>query len=406
MTLVTESRGLMRGWIPPLPLLLGAGAFGASWIVLYRLARSGPIVPSFAAFGWVHLVALGWITLVALAILLHVIPAFLDVEWQLQGVARACTLVFAAGVAALVDGFFMPSIAALQIGGTIAFGSLLVYGICIAQPLRAVGNAIARAFGITFALLLAAATLGTSFTYALGMALPLMMPSRLPAAHAALGIGGWLSLLVVGVSARTMRPISGVRSRWQPLHIVSSSALLAGTIVAAAGFAYGWPLVVTAGCALLLAGACAYAIDIADILRRATVPHRPPQAFMAAACAWSIVAGALLLVAAQGAETAAVAAVFVALMGWIGSAVLAHLHHIGVRVLLTTLRGEDDETRPQSVLASPLSWLTFFSHQCAVALVAIGLIAPQPVLVAAGALAGAIAFLAMAANLAGAAQRA
>lgn len=389
----------MRGWIPPLPLVLGACAFGASWPVLFHLAQTGALGPSFAAFGWVHLVALGWITLVALAVLLHVIPAFLDTEWPLQPLARGCTLAFAAGAATLIAGFFFSSIVALQVGGTVLLVSLGVYGACLAQPLRAAWSAIARAFGITFLLLLVVAALGAAFTFALGGALPATVLARGPAAHAVLGIGGWLSLLVVGVSARTMRPISGVRSRWQPMHIVSSSALLAGAIVTAAGFAWALNAVVAIGCLLLFTGAVAYAIDIADILRRATVPHRPPQAFMAAACTWALVAGALLVAAAFGAHTGSAIA-FVALMGWIGSAVLAHLHHIGIRVLLTTVRGEDDETRPQAVLTAPLTWSTFGLFQSAVLLAAAGLVASNPGLVEMGSVAGCAAFIAMVTNIA------
>ncbi|MDQ2993110.1 MAG: hypothetical protein M3R30_09875 [Candidatus Eremiobacteraeota bacterium] len=395
----------MKGWIPRLPLVSGLGSFGLSWIVLFAIARAGLPDASLLPLAWVHLVALGWIGTIALAVIFFALPTFLDVEWEgpWQATARTCTLVFGIAALALSLGFWLGSIPLLQIAGTAILATLLVYTLAMAQPLaiamrgERARRAIARAFAITFCALLLTAILGVSFAYALGGRLAPAFLVGTPQAHALLGIGGWLTLLVFGVSGRTLGPIAGARSRSLALHIASSSLVLAGTAIAATGAATRLPIVLTIGSALILAGTIAYAADILDVLGRATVPHRPPQAWMGAAAIWAIVAATLLLLSAFGA-TFASAGIFVALIGWIGSAILAHIHHIGVRVLLTTLRGEDDETRPGDVLCAPVSWATLGLYQFATLVGAYALCANAPLVLEAAAVAGFLAFLTTAIN--------
>jgi hypothetical protein len=259
-------------------------------------------------------------------------------------------------------------------------------------------RAIARAFAGTIGLLVATAALGAAFTYALGGRLAASLLIGVPQAHALLGIGGWLTLLVVGVSARTMGPIAGARSRFPALHIVAASALLLGTIAAACGAWLRIPGLVFSGGTLFLIGSVIYAADIADVARRATATHRPPQVLMLCAATWAVVA-AILLLATVADKPFAAAAIYAALIGWIGSAVLAHLHHIGIRVLLTSVRGEDDETRPGAVLDARLSWSTLVLYQVAAVAGTTAIALAAPVLLEIAALAGFLAFVALLANL-------
>ncbi len=399
----------MRGWIPPLPIALGVAASGASWVLLFIAAPQSPA--SFAALAWVHAVALSWITLIALSILLHAIPEFLDVEWRSAAVARGMTLFFAAGAGALVAGFASADVLTLRWGAAIALGAVVAYACAASEPLaRAIGRggvarAVARAFGATLAFLIVTAALGALFAAALGGGAPPTVLRSMPPAHAILGIVGWLSLLVTGVSARTIGAIAGARSPRVWAHVGSGSALLVGAITGALGFAIGRQSVALAGSVLLLAGMAAYAYDLARVLRGATVAHRPPQILMACAVVWAIVAAALLLGAIAGYRWGA-PAVYVALIGWIGSAVIAHVHHIGVRVVLTNVRGEDDETRPQAVLAAPLTWTATAAYQLAALAGAVGLLGMQPDLVRCAACFGFVSFAATVLNLAWAYRRA
>lgn len=401
---------MMRGWIPPLPLALGAAAFGLSWIVLFAAAGAASTGVSFVALAWVHIVALGWIVLIALSILIHAIPAFLDVEWRLSGIARIATLFFAAGTAVLVGGFLGADTAALQAGAVLALAALAVYVAAACEPLGAAiarkgtARAVARAFGTTFAFALATAALGTLFAFALAGAASPSTLLELPKAHAVLGLAGWLSLLVVGVSARTLGPIAGERSRRIWAHVLSSSMLLAGAIFAAVALAFKLEAGILAGLALLLGGIGVYAYDLWSVLLRATVPHRPPQVLMACAGLGALAAAALAIGAALG-RPWGLAAIYVALLGWIGSAVLAHVHHIGIRVLLTNVRGEDDETRPEAVLTAPLTWTTTALYELAVIGGAAGLLTTSSALVQTAACGGFASFTSLIVNVARAASR-
>lgn len=396
----------MRGWIPPFPFALGILSFGLSWIALFEIARGGSFGPSFLAFGWLHIVTLGWISLIALSVLLYAVPEFLDAPWKSRPIATACTLFFALGVALLLVGFFCASAVALQIGAAIALVALIVYTIAIVEPLRfamrgtdRVSRAVARAFSGTFAFFVLTALLGTAFAYAVGGHLPAVWLQNLPHAHAILGIGGWLTLLVVGVSARTMGPIAGARARRPLVHIIGSSTLMLGIIVAAVGAIVANAPTAIVGCALLIVGTAAYATDIADIMKRATVRHRPPQILMLFAASFAIVAAILALCAATGKPTAG-AAIFAALIGWIGSAILAHIHHIGVRVLLTTTRGENDETRPEKVLTPAITWTTLTLYELAAITGTLAAITATPITLSFASATGFIAFITLLVNLA------
>jgi hypothetical protein len=194
----------------------------------------------------------------------------------------------------------------------------------------------------------------------------------LPYAHAHLGTLGWISLLIYGVSMRTFREITGVRSRFAWVHIVAGSLGVAGALLLA--FGAGW-----AGVMAIAIAASAYAFDTGDLIVRATNRQRQPQAFIAASILWSLVAlvlgcGLLLGKPWQSAY------VFVLLAGWAGQMINAHQHAI-------------------ARLDSRLSWYALASFQAAIAIVAVALASADAGLAARGAVFGFAAWIAMSANL-------
>jgi Na+/phosphate symporter len=189
----------------------------------------------------------------------------------------------------------------------------------------------------------------------------------------------------------------GTRTRWPKAHVVSGTALFAGSLIAALGALTSLALA-RAGVAIVVLGALAYAIDAGDTLRRAASPHVPVRAFVGASLTWLLVAAGALAATTWGAPAGAIAVV-AALAGWIGQMVNAHLHHLGARVVLTLLRGDEDETRPWEVLDARLTWTAFALAQLAVLAMLVGISAGNgAVLVAAGAC-GLGAIVAMIANV-------
>jgi len=223
--------------------------------------------------------------------------------------------------------------------------------------------------------------------------------------HAALGLIGWLTVLVMGVSARTVGPIAGARSARAWSHVTAGSAEVVGMFAVGIGFALRSPALLWTGTVVLGIGITVYVIDLVSVLRQATVRHRPPQAFMASAALWLIVAFVLGIGALRGSSWGP-AFVYVVLVGWLGQMVNAHLHHIGIRLLTTAFRGDDDETRPGELLSATLSWTTFVLFQTAVLMGVVALIVGHADLLADAALAGLLGWTAMTANTLHAARRA
>ena len=400
-----------RHWIPPGGLVAGFLAHGLSWALLLGIAARGALAADLPALAWVHLVGLGWLTMIALSVLVHVVPSFTDVAWKGEGIARGSLVVYGAGVAALVAAFWTASVWALPWAGMVVGLGLLAYlgpatwTLLAALRGERVEAAIARALLLTLASLLVTAALGVALAWALAGRLPGGIIGAGPPAHAAFGIVGWLTVLVMGVSTRTLRPISGARTRFAWVHIAVGSAQLAALAALAGGFAFAAPPLVWTGAVLVSLGALFYAGDVADVLRRATVPHRPPQAFAGIAVLWLLVGLGLADATLANAPTGA-AAIYVLLVGWTGQMVNAHLYHIGIRLIATMARGDDDETRPGELLAAPLSWSSFALFQAAVAAGAIALLAGDARTMGAAALSGLAGWVTMAVNVATARRRA
>ncbi|MEA2719205.1 MAG: hypothetical protein QOJ39_1069 [Candidatus Eremiobacteraeota bacterium] len=398
----------MRHWIPPLPLAAGIVFQAVAWILALAYAASPS---SGIALAWVHAVALGWLTLVALSVLLHVVPAFTDLPWRGERIARAAVAAVLVGASALVVSFALNATAALAAAAVLLVAAVLAYVsvalITLAQPAPdRTSAAIARALSVTLLMLAATALLGGALAGAMAaagtgsLAAGAARAFAVAPSHALLGIGAWLTVLITGVSAQTFRPMLGARSRSTRIHVLSGGALVLGCVLGAAGAPFS-PALLRAGVTLAALGAFAYAADALDIARRATAPHPPVRAFVVASVTWLVVAAACATAAAWGAPLAATAVV-AALAGWVGQMVNAHMHHLGVRVLTTLIRGDEDETRPWEVLDARLTWTTFALAQLAVLGITAGIAFEQPPAIAAGALAGLAAIPAMLANALGA----
>jgi hypothetical protein len=398
---------VIRHWIPPLGLAFGQLSHGLSWtLALWIALHFGIAFISPAEIAWVHLVALGWLTVTALSILLHAIPAFVDVRWRYEGVARAALFAFATAVAVFVAAFlwFPQSLftAALTVGVTLTIYLTTAWS-TLSPAFRSqerIDRAVARAFAITLLMLFVAMLLGVFSATLFSGGAP-AFAARLPPAHASIALFGWVTLLIYGVSARTLRPITGNRSHRPMRHVIAGSATLVGALLLAAGSGAAITWLSWAGAGFIAIGAAAYVVDVAAVLSGSTVSYRPPQYFIAAGIVWLMVALAFGAGSLAG-EPWQSAFAFVMLAGWAGQMVNGHIFHIGVRLIATIYRGDDDETRPSELLDSRGPLFVFAVMQFAVAAIAIGLVSDNVIATATGAAIGLIGWLAMMSALANA----
>ena len=399
-----------RHWIPPAALVYAQLAHGFSWLLILWIAWNGNLSGGLYGFAWIHAIALGWVSMAALAILMHAMPNFVDVQWRGETPARWSLAGYGIGVALLLYGFLaQPRI--LPAAGALVLASLLVYLACAFATLAGafsgerVQRAVARAFSGTFAFLLATAIVGFGLAWMLGgRGFPAWL-AALPPAHGSLGTLGWLALLIFGVSMRTLRPITGGGTRFRWVHIVVGSRSALGGPLLAAGTAAGLTVLSWSGGALFALAALAFAFDTLDVVLRAKNPHRPPQAFVVASVLWFLFAlflGGCVLAGKPLGQ----AYIFVLLLGFVGQFVNAHLYHIGIRLIATVYRGEDDETRPQELLETRLSWYSFFAFQIAIAVIVVAFLNGSNALAARGAIFGVTGWIAMLANILAARARA
>jgi hypothetical protein len=399
-----------RHWIPPAALGAGQLAHAVSWALLLVLANRRPFVFGLAGLAWLHLVVLGWLSMTALAVLIHVIPTFTETPWKAERIARGSLVLYGIGVVGLVSAFWSGWIAALPWAGSLIGISLVGYLIPAGRTLAAAFSrtrrqaAIARALSVTLASLFLTVLIGIALALALAGRAPAQFLSVGPPIHAVFGVLGWLTVLIMGVSSRTLRPIMGVASRYPTAHIWVGVLEMSGLLAFIAGRGFDVTMLEGGGLIAVLAGAAVYAADVLDVLRRATVTHRPPQAFLAAGAMWLIIGLALSLSVLAGAPWGA-AAIYLLVIGWIGQMVNGHLYHIGIRLVATITRGDDGETQPAELLVLPLTWASFVLFQAAVAVGAIALVFGFREAFAAGACAGLAGWIVMCLNIAIAARR-
>lgn len=379
---------LGTAWIPHWALLAGQAAHGVSWALLLVLGLQGLTALSFPGLAWVHLVALGYLTLIALAVLIHVLHGMLDLDWVAPRVARWSLLPFALGVYGMVAAFWLGRLDMVAWSATLLTVALTVYltlaGATIARfrPSEDTATVIATAFAMVLGWLVVTAALGIGMAWALVGHGGAWWLSVAPQLHAHAGALGWLTLLVVGVSMHTVKPITGGKSNAPWRHIVASSLLVGALLALIAGLTVDSTAVLWAAAIAGLGGAILYVSDLVGIISRARVNHRPPQAFLAASSVYFVGAALLGVGVLTGKTDWQSAYVFLALIGWLGQMVNGHLYHIGVRVLATVARGEDDETQPSELLAAPLSWSSWAALQAAIVAGVVGLMTGTGTLVA------------------------
>lgn len=356
---------MTRSWIPRVPLASGFIFTIVGWVLVLLYA----VRPSFGLeLAWVHAVALGSFTTIALAVLVHAVAGFTGLTWRGQSVARAAASLLPLAVAGFVTSFAMRMTLGVEAFGGACAVLVIAYLVpafaTLAQRVEdRVDAAIARALVFVLTFLLATVVLGGMLAHAYVSGAWSVL--RLAPAHAVLGVVGWLTLLTMGVSARTLRPLLGSAPRWPRLHIASNSLMMLAAIGGAIAAAAGSPGLLRGAFDAAFVAALLYGVDVLDRVRRAGNPHRSAHLFVAMSIVW------LLTAAAAAALGWYELALVVGLTGWIGQMVNAHLHHIGMRVVATSVAGEDDDTRPWTMIDPRLSWSALVLAQVAVCAMAL-----------------------------------
>ena len=396
------ARSRPRPFIPPEPLIFGQFALLFSWLALFFAGAHREFGLSPIAFAWIHAVVLGWLTTTALAFLIHVLPGFTDVPWRFERLARAALWCYQPGVVVLVAGFALWKPVWLTVGGAIIVASIALFLVpflatiaeAVRQPDRPT-RAIARALAIVVGFFALTVLLGFSLSIGLNQGQAFVW--HWAGVHGMLGIVGWLSLLVAGVSMRTYNRLIGQSDR-RLAHITISALALAGLAIWIVGAATGPVALQASGAILIIIGAALHVGTTLNALRSASSRHRLPREFIFASALWLAVAVAYGAVDLFGGAYM-LPLFFVVLVGWIGQNVNAHLMHVGIRLMATLVIADDDETPPALLLDLRVGVASLILNQLAVACGAIGLTIFEGRLLEAAAIFGIFGFAAMAFNV-------
>ncbi len=303
-----------------------------------------------ATFAAVHLLVLGWLSLLMFGALFQFVPVITSRQLPSQKLALVALILMEIGVLGMVAGF-----AALAVGSARFVhclpvgGSLVALGACIAIADIVVPLAAVRPLDLPgrfvlagFAFLIATMTLG--LLLALGLTVPASAPALAPLVgggvgyHALAGIGGWFTLIAIGVSYKLlpMFMLAPEKRGWvgDGVLILTAGGFLA-TVAAELVQLFvptnALPLVSWIGFGCVAAGIVLYLIDVVRMYRtrRRTLIELQNRMAVGAfvALGASLVLFALLLVTGSVARYVGVLG-FLVLFGWLSGLGLSQLFKV------------------------------------------------------------------------------
>jgi hypothetical protein len=189
----------------------------AALVAFILFATAIPVTaPDFLAtydhphvFSLVHLAVLGWITMIMMGALYQLFPVALQAQIHSVRLGKWNFWVYAGGVAGFVPSFFAWWTPGIAIFGACAVGGVIHFVANMLRSYPSVKIWNAMAYYVLCALGWLTLTVLIGFVYALNEAFNWFdITPNILAAHAHLGLAGWLSLTLMGVSYKLMAMFS------------------------------------------------------------------------------------------------------------------------------------------------------------------------------------------------------
>lgn len=279
-SVLANPMGLMGGRqaVPlslPLPFLLtGIGAVALFGILLPWTIGEALLAPDFPhVLALVHLLTLGWLTMSIMGASLQLVPVIIAgplhaarfLHWQFP--------LYVIGVVLLLSGFWWMLPWLMIVGGTCVVLAVLHYITVLAMTFA---HSKARTLTVCY-LISALAYLSIVVSLGLTAALDFQFnflgagADRLLLTHITLGVVGWLSSTLIGVSYTLVRMFALAHGHKDRVGRVVFWLLNAGIVAFALGFSLAWQPCVFIGGLLLIAAVWLFAYDYTSMLR---VRHR------------------------------------------------------------------------------------------------------------------------------------
>lgn len=339
LMVTTGLGGAGRGSVPlwlPLPFLLtgavGAALFGVLLVWVAPLAVRAPGYPQVLAL--VHTATLGWLTMTVMGASLQLAPVILASPLRGARFARFQYPLYVLGVALLVSGFWTQQTALLITGGSLVVLAVAHYAVILGMTLAVAPSRPLTARYLVAALIYLCVVVSLGLTAALNMRFGFLGAgvTRLLAIHITLGVVGWLSCTLIGVSYTLVRMFALVHEHADGL----GRAIFVLLNVAVAGLALGFgfaltPLIALGG-AVLIAAVWLFGFDFWRMLRlRRRLPLDVSQWHNIAAVGYlAVIVPAGVAAVLWGWTTPRVLAALglAAFVGWLGQNMVGYLYKI------------------------------------------------------------------------------
>jgi len=320
----------------PLPFLLtGACAAALFGLLLPWTMPEAVLAPDFPhVLAEVHLATLGWLTMIIMGASLQLAPVMTVSPLRATPFLHWQYPVYVSGVVLLLSGFWWMQPWLMAAGGSLVALAVVHYTVILGISLA---RAATRPLTVPF---LAASVIALCVVVSLGLTMALNLQSGLLGAmlqqvllvHLVLGILGWLSNTLIGVSYTLVRMFALAHEHDDRLGRIVFVLLNASIAILALGFILAWfPLIVIGGVALV-AATWLFAYDFLRMLRvrRRRVLDVTQYHSIAAVVYFSLFVPAGVVIALAGwQQPAAFAALgLAALVGWLGQSTVGYLYKI------------------------------------------------------------------------------
>lgn len=256
--------------VPLLFLLTGSVAAAIFGIALPWIAPEALLSPGFPhVLALVHTATLGWLTMTMLGATIQLVPVIVVAPLRATRFLYWHYPVYLSGVILLISGFWLMRPWLMAIGGTLIVLAVIHHVVILASTLA---HATKRPLTMRFliaSLCYLCLVVSLGLTAALNFQFGFLGPAldRLLLVHLTLGVVGWLSTTLIGVSYTLVRMFALAHEHTDRLGKIVFVLLNTGIVLLAIGFALSWQILIVCGGAILIAAVWLFACDYWRMLR-------------------------------------------------------------------------------------------------------------------------------------------
>lgn len=256
--------------VPLLFLLTGSVAAALFAVMLPWVAPEALLSPGFPhVLALVHTATLGWLTMTMLGATIQLVPVIVVAPLRATRFLHWHYPIYISGVLLLIGGFWLMRPWLLAIGGGLIVLAVIHHVVILSSTLaRATKHPLTMRFLIA-SLCYLCIVVSLGLTAALNFQFGFLGPAldRLLLVHLTLGIVGWLSTTLIGVSYTLVRMFALAHEHTDRLGKIVFVLLNVGIVLLAIGFALSWQFLIVCGGAILIAAVWLFACDYWRMLR-------------------------------------------------------------------------------------------------------------------------------------------